>query len=81
MFATYKRDKGFSKPEQLSHGVRRSYDPVVVVGMERADHVGVNDGNTVALVQKVYVIWGHDEIRFTRTVLKIGKEQGAESKE
>lgn len=65
LFATYKVDKGFSKPEQLSQGVRRSYDPVV----------GIAHDNTV------FAGWGYDEIRFTRTVLKIGKEQGAESKD
>lgn len=65
MFVAYREGKGFSKPEQISHGVRRSYEPVVLASDDGA----------------VYAVWAYDEIRFTKTVLRIGKGQRAESKE
>src|SRR3990170_234827 len=54
VFASYQDGKGFSKPEQLSQGIRRSYEPVVKIG---------NDGT-------VFTIWTYDEIRFTKVVIK-----------
>lgn len=64
LFTTYRDGKGFTQPQEISHGPRRSYEPIVVG----------DDG-------MILIGWAYDEIRFTRTVVKIGKEQGAESKE
>lgn len=57
MFASYREGKWFSKPEQLSQGVRRSYEPVV----------SASDDGTV------YVVWTYDEIRFTKVVIRTMK--------
>ena len=57
MFASYREGKGFSKPEQLSQGVRRSYEPVVSAG---------DDGT-------VYAAWGYDEIRFSKVIIRAMK--------
>ncbi|MBI3755974.1 MAG: exo-alpha-sialidase [Deltaproteobacteria bacterium] len=57
MFASYREGKGFSKPEQLSQGVRRSYEPLVLAG---------DDGT-------VYAAWGYDEIRFSKVVIRAMK--------
>lgn len=54
MFASYQDGKGFSKPEQLSQGVRRSYEPILSTGDDGA----------------VYAVWGYDEIRFTKAIIK-----------
>src|SRR3990172_5455040 len=54
VFASYQDEKGFSKPEQLSQGIRRSYEPVVKIGNQGA----------------VFTIWAYDEIRFTKVVIK-----------
>lgn len=57
MFASYQDSKGFSKPEQLSQGVRRSYEPMLLAG-----------DNGV-----VYAVWAYDEIRFSKAVIRAMK--------
>ncbi|MBI5875208.1 MAG: exo-alpha-sialidase [Deltaproteobacteria bacterium] len=57
MFASYREGKGFSKPEQLSQGVRRSYEPLILAG---------DDGT-------VYAAWGYDEIRFSKALIRTMK--------
>lgn len=57
LFASYQDGKGFSRPEQLSHGVRKSAEPVAAVN---------SDGT-------VFIGWAYDEIRFTKTMIRIIK--------
>ena len=57
LFASYKAGNGFSKTEQLSQGVRRSYEPAVVV-----DDSG-----------SVFAGWTHDEIRFAKIMIRVRK--------
>ena len=57
LFASYKAGNGFSKAEQLSQGIRRSYEPAVVVD---------NSGS-------VFAGWTHDEIRFAKIMIRVRK--------
>ena len=57
LFASYKAGNGFSKTEQLSQGVRRSYEPAVVV-----DDSG-----------SIFTGWAHDEIRFAKIMIRVRK--------
>ncbi|OGP29566.1 MAG: hypothetical protein A2073_02815 [Deltaproteobacteria bacterium GWC2_42_11] len=57
IFFRYFDGEKLSEPVQLNDGVRKSHDPVVIID---------KNGN-------ILTAWSQDEIRFTKTVVKIGK--------